>query len=361
MKFVIPQSLVGDGWRLEALVSGHAEAFSRVACESRAFLGPWMSFMGDSDFDPPAARRYIEDSEALWRQLREFHFGIWVGATMIGHTTFHLSGRLMDSRVAEMSLWFSQEVAGKGMGSKVLRELIAWGFWDWPWLRLEWHCDANNTASRRLAEKSGFVCEGTMQQAMVSHTGAWIDKLVYSLAKYPPLAAAQLADLSVVPATAADAVAMGRIWSDVIHEDLQHIAPLNDIGHLSNRNSATAWQEFWRQHEGSANLICRVVRTKDDNRVVGFGVVTVAGDRGRCYGLFVPGPYRRQGVGRQLWQAMAAAQAEVAVRETVLALPKALTKGLTFYESLGFVATNEPSAQSRKDCEWLEYSLIHSQ
>lgn len=57
----------------------------------------------------------------------------------------------------------------KGLGGRVLAELVRWGFTEWPWLRLSWRCDQRNTRSTRVAEKAGLRLEGILrgQQALV--------------------------------------------------------------------------------------------------------------------------------------------------------------------------------------------------
>ena len=45
---------------------------------------------------------------------------------------------------------------------------------------IEWRCQAGNTASRRVAEKAGFLFEGTLRQRRVQH-GVRVDEWVGSL------------------------------------------------------------------------------------------------------------------------------------------------------------------------------------
>ena len=47
------------------------------------------------------------------------------------------------------------------------RLLAAWGFDELGVRRLQWQAEVGNERSRRVAEKLGFVMEGTCRQALV--------------------------------------------------------------------------------------------------------------------------------------------------------------------------------------------------
>ncbi|MBB1200252.1 N-acetyltransferase [Enterobacteriaceae bacterium 89] len=70
------------------------------------------------------------------------------GTVEIGHVTWSL--RMKRSTVSTEVVWL------------LLREAFACGY-----RRVEWKCDALNTASRRAAERIGFIFEGRFRQKMV--------------------------------------------------------------------------------------------------------------------------------------------------------------------------------------------------
>ena len=78
-------------------------------------------------------------------------------------------------------MWISAAYAGQGLGSRALAALLAWGFSDWPWERLTWHCDTRNVASARVAEKNGLTREGTLRADRFGVDGQRRDTHIYAI------------------------------------------------------------------------------------------------------------------------------------------------------------------------------------
>ncbi|HZX01389.1 GNAT family N-acetyltransferase [Kribbella sp.] len=82
---------------------------------------------------------------------------------------------------AEVGYWTAPAARGRGVAPAAVRALCRWGF-DVRGLELiEWRAEVGNFASRRVAEKAGFVLEGQLRKRLV-HRGqrvdAWIGSLV---------------------------------------------------------------------------------------------------------------------------------------------------------------------------------------
>ena len=114
----------------------------------------------------------VEESEKLVRQFRARYLlaedivvGIFSvdGRQLLGGTGFHLRAGPISSACAEIGMFIRQSEAGRGLGTRVLRALVQWGFTEWPWLRLAWRCDQRNVASARVAEKAGLRLEGVLR------------------------------------------------------------------------------------------------------------------------------------------------------------------------------------------------------
>ncbi|RAU30718.1 GNAT family protein [Enterobacter sp. RIT418] len=71
-----------------------------------------------------------------------------LGSVEIGHVTW--SRKMKGSRIGTETVWL------------LLKNAFEHGY-----RRLEWRCDSMNTASRRAAERLGFVWEGRLRQKMV--------------------------------------------------------------------------------------------------------------------------------------------------------------------------------------------------
>jgi [ribosomal protein S5]-alanine N-acetyltransferase len=68
---------------------------------------------------------------------------------------------------AEIGYWLGAEYWGRGIGTEAVRLVTAWGFKAHRLLRIFATPFADNGASRRVLEKSGFRLEGTMRCSAV--------------------------------------------------------------------------------------------------------------------------------------------------------------------------------------------------
>ncbi|MGH3647775.1 MAG: GNAT family N-acetyltransferase [Micromonosporaceae bacterium] len=70
--------------------------------------------------------------------------------------------RLMaDPQIGDVGFLVSPWARGKGYASAAVRALCKWGFDQLDLSRIEWRAHVGNHASKRVAEKAGFVLEGT--------------------------------------------------------------------------------------------------------------------------------------------------------------------------------------------------------
>ncbi|MGW5670149.1 GNAT family N-acetyltransferase [Micromonospora sp. NPDC003776] len=83
--------------------------------------------------------------------------------------------------VADVGFMTAPYARGRGWMPAALGALSAWGFTTLGLARIEWRANVGNTASRRAAEKAGFVFEGTARGG-VQHRGeptdAWVAALL---------------------------------------------------------------------------------------------------------------------------------------------------------------------------------------
>lgn len=161
---IAPERFEADGFVLRSYDIGDAPLLANANNESYEHLRPWMSW----------AKPYQskEDPERLVRKFRgryllaeDFVLGVFSPNEdeLLGGTGFHLREGPISSACAEIGMFIRQSAASSGLGTKVLRSMLDWGFSDWPWLRLSWRCDERNLASIRVAEKVGLRHEGVLQ------------------------------------------------------------------------------------------------------------------------------------------------------------------------------------------------------
>ncbi|MGC4850051.1 GNAT family N-acetyltransferase [Micromonospora sp. DT15] len=85
-----------------------------------------------------------------------------------------------DPLVADTGFMTAPAARGRGYLPAALVALSAWGFSTLGLARIEWRANVGNTASRRAAEKAGFLVEGTARGG-VQHRGERVDVWVGAL------------------------------------------------------------------------------------------------------------------------------------------------------------------------------------
>jgi RimJ/RimL family protein N-acetyltransferase len=95
-----------------------------------------------------------------------------VGATWL--ITDRSSGELLGcygldlaAGVGEVGFWVAAPARGRGVCTAATRLVCRWGFDTLGLRRIEWQAFVGNVGSRRVAEKAGFVIEGTCRARLV--------------------------------------------------------------------------------------------------------------------------------------------------------------------------------------------------
>jgi RimJ/RimL family protein N-acetyltransferase len=81
----------------------------------------------------------------------------------------------------EIGYWCAPEARGRGVVTRALRHVCQYAFDEVGIERLEMIIDPDNVASRRVAEKAGFVEEGVMRSHLLHPDGQRRDSVIYSL------------------------------------------------------------------------------------------------------------------------------------------------------------------------------------
>jgi RimJ/RimL family protein N-acetyltransferase len=182
--FFAPERCEGEGFILRSYNVGDGPVLTEAVDESYEHLRPWMPWA--------TPHQSVTDSEGRVRLFRaryllaeDFVIGIFsVDETrLLGSTGFHLREGPISTGCAELGMFIRASEANRGLGARVLKTLLHWGFSEWPWLRLAWRCDQRNLPSIRLAEKSGLRHEGVLR-GQKAHVGEGRrDTACYALTK----------------------------------------------------------------------------------------------------------------------------------------------------------------------------------
>lgn len=175
-----PLSWTGDGMTIRIYSTEDAAELQRATVESYEHLKPWMPWAKQE--------QSLDETEAICRRLAsgylgntDFSMGAWVDGSLIGGTGFHLRAGPIDWKVGEIGMWIRGSHAGQGWGTRMLRQMLEWGFTEWGWERLIWKCDSNNIASARVADKGGMKREATFASSALNVAGERTDMFLYAL------------------------------------------------------------------------------------------------------------------------------------------------------------------------------------
>jgi RimJ/RimL family protein N-acetyltransferase len=87
---------------------------------------------------------------------------------------------LREPGAAEIGYWVDPRARGRGVATAAVRATCQWAFTTLNIELIEWRCEVGNTASRRVAEKAGFLAEATLRKRL-THRGTRVDAWVGSL------------------------------------------------------------------------------------------------------------------------------------------------------------------------------------
>ena len=176
----LPSELRGQRVLLRPYRAGDAEKVFAAIDESRDHLRPWMTWV-DSNRTVDDVRDYCIRSQASWLLRTELALGIFdsVSGRYLGGTGLHDPD--WELRAFEIGYWLRVTVIGQGFATESTRLLADFALSGLQARRVTLRCDARNDASRRVAERAGFILEGRLRNVSMAPDGTVRDDLVYSL------------------------------------------------------------------------------------------------------------------------------------------------------------------------------------
>jgi RimJ/RimL family protein N-acetyltransferase len=176
----LPSELRGQRVLLRPYCADHAEQVFAAIDESRDHLRRWMSWV-DNNRTVDDVRDYCIRSQASWLLRSELALGIFdsVSGRYLGGTGLHdLDWEL---RTFEIGYWLRVTAIGHGYATESTRVLADFALSCLQARRVTLRCDARNNASRRVAERAGFMLEGRLRNVSTAPDGTVRDDLVYSI------------------------------------------------------------------------------------------------------------------------------------------------------------------------------------
>ncbi len=154
-------------------------AWLQVRRKNREWLTPWeaTSPSADEGRNLPTFVEMVQIHNREGRAGRSLSLAIWFDRTLIGQIT--LGGISFGAyRGGHMGYWIDQDHASKGLTTRAVRELTRYGLEELGLHRIEINLRPENAASKRVAEKAGYVFEG-LRPRYLHIDGAWRDHLCF--------------------------------------------------------------------------------------------------------------------------------------------------------------------------------------
>ena len=179
-----PVVLKSEELSLQALRFRDRGRWNNVRAENRDWLTPWEATIplipGEDAQNPSHLPSYFEmvrtlNSEA--RNGRSFSFAIWHQRNLIGQIS--LGGVILGAmRAGHIGYWIDKNYANRGFTTQAVMALTDYSFSMLNLHRIEINVRPENTASRRVAEKAGYIFEGERPRYL-HIAGNWRDHVVF--------------------------------------------------------------------------------------------------------------------------------------------------------------------------------------
>ena len=138
---------------------------------------PWAS----REYSRAVSQQFVRDSMSAWNEGRAYDFSVrrveepqrHIGNVSIWHTS-------RQNAVAEVGYWVRSDETRRGVCTEAVAQVLQIGFEDLGLHRITLRIAVGNRASERVAEKLGFLQEGTLRDDVKIGT-RWVDHTIWGL------------------------------------------------------------------------------------------------------------------------------------------------------------------------------------
>jgi len=109
--------------------------------------------------------------------LGPYQFAVVAEGHVVGSIGLEVGG----SQTGHIGYWCTADACGRGTTTRALRRLCRYALDQLGLERLDLITDVDNLASRRVAEKAGFRCEGVLRSHVRHPDGRRRDSVMFSL------------------------------------------------------------------------------------------------------------------------------------------------------------------------------------
>lgn len=160
--------------------AGDGLVVNQAVLESFDTLNQWMPW---ADHKPSIeeSEMFVRTAQAQWILRQELTLFIFDSSktTLLGATGFHTINWKLPS--FEIGYWIRSSYTGQGIITESTNALVCYAFKQLKAVRVEIKCDEDNIASRRVAEKLSFICEGILKNSELKTDNKTIrDTVIYA-------------------------------------------------------------------------------------------------------------------------------------------------------------------------------------
>jgi len=174
---------------MRSLEKSDAAAVFAAVDGNRAHLRAWLPWVDSTD-SPAVTEGVIASWEKDYANKTDIVFGIFENDEYVGNMGLHSIKSANNSGM--IGYWLVENRQGRGIVSDCVRALMNFGFHELELNRIYINCAVENTKSRAIPERLGFVQEGTLQDAEYVN-GVYYDLVVYGMVRRNWNGAAQAA------------------------------------------------------------------------------------------------------------------------------------------------------------------------
>ncbi|MGE0432912.1 MAG: GNAT family N-acetyltransferase [Planctomycetota bacterium] len=168
---------IDDSLALQLLEERHAAPLFDLIDASREHLGRWLAWV-DTTRSPDDCRAFIRAGLQQFAAGKGVQAGIFANgqlAGVIGHRKLDFT-----HRKNELGFWLGASFVGRGIATRALHAMLRYAFVELDLNRSTIRCPAGHARARALAERCGFVLEGTIRRTNWLHD-RYVDHALYGL------------------------------------------------------------------------------------------------------------------------------------------------------------------------------------
>lgn len=175
----LPETIETERLTLRAARPGQGPELHAALVESFEQLRPWMPWARELQ-SPEQTETFARDAYAKWhaRETIDFSWFRKADGLLVGRGGLHTIDWAIPK--FEIGYWIRTSCARAGLATEGTRGLVDFARTQLGARRMEITADARNAASRRVAEKSGFVLEGILRQSRRDNAGELADSCMYA-------------------------------------------------------------------------------------------------------------------------------------------------------------------------------------